>query len=321
MVRAGNMPLDRAHAHARWAERYDAQGDTQRSVAHFGRAMHYAQMAQAFGTSKRARDSREADSGDIVVGRWEDGAEAWTALYSETRRSRMQDVLRGHGTTKRRRSPTGPIDSLYQVIPSMLERLYTSERRGITDSVHGDPTVQWYIHRCGTTGIVYLVPAPLEAGGSGTSIQAGVRSTVERAARDPFAYTSTLQEGLLIVQDQSPGCVRVQRGGAWEHATKFETFAYYDFLLRYPSSFRNYHFEKKARELDDALSKSRGPGVLKTQVKSLWTTVPSAYTTEQNEDLEITITRVGYDIFTGNRAAPASKKPDQISDVAWRLPS
>ncbi len=74
------MPLDRAHAHARWAGRYDAQGDPQRSMAHFGRAMHYAQAAHAFGARRRysvEADSREADSGHIVVGRWEDGAEAW----------------------------------------------------------------------------------------------------------------------------------------------------------------------------------------------------------------------------------------------------
>jgi hypothetical protein len=92
------MPLDRAHAHARWAGRYDAQGDAQRAAAHFGRAVHYAQKIQAFGTSKRAR---EAGMGDIVVGRWEDGAEVWTALYSERtkRSSRMQQVHRGHGDT------------------------------------------------------------------------------------------------------------------------------------------------------------------------------------------------------------------------------
>ncbi len=77
MVRAGNVPLDRAHAHARWAERYDAQGDSQRSMAHFGRAIHYAQAAHAFGVSKRAReadareaDAREADLGDIIVGEY-----------------------------------------------------------------------------------------------------------------------------------------------------------------------------------------------------------------------------------------------------------
>jgi hypothetical protein len=71
MVRAGNMPLDRAHAHARWAGRYDAQGDPQRSMAHFGRVVHYAQVAQAFGARRRysvEADSREADSGHIVVG-------------------------------------------------------------------------------------------------------------------------------------------------------------------------------------------------------------------------------------------------------------
>ena len=324
MGRVGNMPLDRARAHARWAGRYDAQGETQRAAAHFGRAAHYAQMAQAFGAPKRGplgpsgHRPREEGVGDIVVGRWEDGAEVWTALYSErTKRSRMQQALRGHdGTT---RGPNGP--AVHREIPGMLEKLYASERRGITNRVHSDEAGHWYIHRCYTTGIVYLVPALLAAKMAITSIEDGVRSTVEMAARHPFSYASSLEEGLLIVQDQSTGCVRVQRGGAWEPATKIETFAYYDFLLRYPSSLRNYHSEKKARELDDELSKSHNPEVLKSYVKSTWATVPPAYTTtEQNEDLEITITREGAAIFASNRADPQKKKPDRISDVAWRLP-
>ncbi len=171
---------------------------------------------------------------------------------------------------------------------------------------------------------MYLVPALLTTGAAntaGTSIEDGVRSKVEEAVRHPLAYTSTLQEGLLIVQDGRPGHVQVKRNGAWEHAAKLETFAYYDFLLRYPAPSRNYHFEKKARELDDALSRSSAPEVLKTNAKSLWTTVPSAYLTGRNGDLEITITRVGADIFVGNRAALVSKMPDPISDWAWRLPS
>jgi hypothetical protein len=213
---------------------------------------------------------------------------------------------------------------MYREIPAMLDKLYASEGSGTEASVHRDTAGDWYLHRCAATGIVYLVPALLAAGAAntaGTSIEDGVRSKVEEAARHPFAYTSTLQNGLLIVQDQSTGCVRVQRGGAWEHATKLETFAYYEFLLRYPATSHNYHFEKKARELDDTLRRSRAPEVLKTNVRSLWTTVPSAYLTGRNEDLEITITRVGADIFVGNRAASVSKMPDPISDWAWRTRS
>ena len=71
MARAGNLPLDRARAHARWAERYDEQGDTQRSTAHFGRAMHYAQMVQAFGAPDRGPWPLEADLGNIGIGLWE----------------------------------------------------------------------------------------------------------------------------------------------------------------------------------------------------------------------------------------------------------
>ena len=105
------MPLDRAHAHARWAERYDAQGETQRATAHFGRAAHYARMVQAFGAPKRGPWPREADLGNIGIGLWENGAEAWYTLqnqhYSEgptaaKMRKRMQQVLRGHAP------PAGP---------------------------------------------------------------------------------------------------------------------------------------------------------------------------------------------------------------------
>ncbi len=327
MVRAGDVPLDRAHAHARWAERYDAQGYTHRSAAHFGRAMHYAQVAQAFGAPKRSleeADARDADLGDIVVGRWEDGAEVWTTLYSErlaaaTRRSRMQQVLRGHGDTgiRKAKATTESAGSMYREIPAMLYKLYASESSGTKDSVHRDTSGSWYIHRCDTTSIVYLVPALL------ATDEAGVRDLMglmrSHTSESPYKYA--LRVGLLIVQDKRPGRVRVKRAGFWEHATKLETFAYYDFLLRYPAPSHNYHFEKKARELDDALSRSRAPEVLKTNAKSLWTTVPSAYLTGRNEDLEITIARVGADIFVGNRAAPVSKMPDPISDWAWRTRS
>ena len=120
MVRAGNMPLSRAHAHARWAERYDAQSDPRRAAAHFGRAVHYARMVQAFGAPKRAR---EEGSRDIVVGLWENGAEAWyklpvlhdlhyAAAYPErlaaaTKRNRLQQALRGHGPAGPRQAPAG----------------------------------------------------------------------------------------------------------------------------------------------------------------------------------------------------------------------
>jgi hypothetical protein len=147
MVRAGDVPLDRAYAHARWAGRYDAQGNTQRSAAHFGRAMHYAQVAQAFGAPKRSleeadareADARDADLGDIVVGRWEDGAEVWTALYSErTKRSRMQQVHRGHGDTgiRKAKATTESAGSMYREIPAMLDALYASESSGTEASVH-----------------------------------------------------------------------------------------------------------------------------------------------------------------------------------------
>ncbi len=107
MVRAGNMPLDRAHAHARWAGRYEAQGETQRAAAHFGRAVHYAQVAHAFGAPKRAR---KADLGNIVVGLWEHEAAAWYTLhdllYSETRKSSRIQRARCSGRPRQARRAT-----------------------------------------------------------------------------------------------------------------------------------------------------------------------------------------------------------------------
>ena len=46
MVLAGAYPLDRALAHAHWAQRYRDQMDPIRSAAHIGRAAHYMGMAQ-----------------------------------------------------------------------------------------------------------------------------------------------------------------------------------------------------------------------------------------------------------------------------------
>ncbi len=126
MVRAGDVPLDRAHAHARWAWRYDAQGDTHRSAAHFGRAMHYAQVAQAFGAPKREADSGEDDLGSIFLGLWEHGTEAWYKLRAEgisaaglapaTKRRRMQQVLRGHEPQKAAAGQASYVGSAHRVI-------------------------------------------------------------------------------------------------------------------------------------------------------------------------------------------------------------
>ena len=317
MVRAGQMPLDRAHAHARWAERYDAQSDPRRAAAHFGRAMHYAQMVQAFGAPKR---ESEEGSGDIVVGRVEDGAEVWSTLqnlsavlgYSErreaaTKKRRINEALRGHGDVSSRKRSACPSD--------MLDKLYASESSGIMGSVHSDTEGLWHIHRSESTGIVYLVPDTRLAAGAD-----GVRDLVAHYMDPGSAYKDALSEGLLIVQDQRPGSVQVKRGGAWEPATKFETFAYYDFLLRYPQFSHSYHSEKRARELDEELSKLSGSEVLKSNLQWLWTTFPSAYASEQNEAPRLSMSRNGTYIFAGNADDPVRKHPARISDVAWRLP-
>ena len=312
------MPLDRAHAHARWAGRYDAQGETQRAAAHFGRAMHYAHAAHAFGDPKRAR---EAAVGDIVVGRWEHGAEVWTALYSErTNRSRMQQVHRGHGDTgirKAKATTEAFVGSAHRELPDLLDKLYESEISGTKDSVHSYAGGTWYITRCANTGFVCLVPARF-------ATDAGhARRIVDYLGREIiFAdYKLFLEKRLLIVQDQRRGCVRVKRNGVWEHATKIETFAYYDFLLRYNRHFHNYSFEKQARRLEEDLRKSRSVEGLKRHWKSTWTTLPQEYATSESEDLKLAIKRARGGIFIGHYDDLGQKMPDPISDWTWRLPS
>jgi hypothetical protein len=115
--------------------------------------------------------------------------------------------------------------------------------------------------------------------------------------------------------------VQVERGGAWEPATKPETFAYYDFLTRYPLFSQDYQSEKGARELYEKLSKlGANSEVLKRNLQWFWTTFPSAYVSEQNEASKLlTMSRNGNHIFTSNHDDPGEKL-DRISDVAWRLP-
>jgi hypothetical protein len=202
------------------------------------------------------------------------------------------------------------------VIPGLLDALYASESSGTKDSVHRDAERNWYIHRCDTTSLVYLVPA-LRA-----KDQDDVRSLVGkmRGHKTESPYKHALGEGLLIVQDERPGCVRVKRRGAWEPATEPEVFAYYDFLLRYPQSSHSYPSEKRAREFDEGLSKSGATEILRSNLHSLWTTFPSAYVSDQNEAPALAMSRNGTYIFTGSFYDPIRKKPDLISDWAWRLP-
>ena len=265
--------------------------------------------------------------GSIFLGLWEHGAEAWYKLHdwhrseglsaaglaAATKRRRMQQVLRGHEPQK---AAAGQASSAHRVIPGLLKALYASESSGSLDSVHRDSGRNWYIHRCYETSIVYLVPA-LRA-----KDEYDVRSLVGkmRGHKTESPYKHALSEGLLIVQDERPGRVQVKRGGVWEPATEPEVFAYYDFLLRYPQPSHSYHSEKRAREFDEELSKSGATEILKSNLHLLWTTFPSAYVSDQNEAPALTMSRNGTYIFTGSFYDPIRKKPDRISDWAWRLP-
>jgi hypothetical protein len=203
-------------------------------------------------SSKRSReadareaDAREADARNIAVGLWEHGAEAWYTLQDLHRaeakkRSRMKQVLRDHRPQKAAASHTS---SAHRALPGLLDALYTSESSGTRDSVHWDAQRNWYIHRGDPTGIVYLVPVLLAKDEGDVRALTGIM----RGHTAQYPYKYALSEGLLIVQDQRPGCVRVKRSGSWEPATEHETFSYYDFLLRYPGDVCYYHFEKNAQ--------------------------------------------------------------------------
>ena len=311
MVRAGDVPLDRAHAHARWAERYDAQGEPQRSMAHFGRAVHYAQVAQAFGARRRysvEADSREADSGHIVVGRWEDGAEAWyTVNGAIVKRRQPEPSWPGDDTSSDAgpRSPQRPRRStklpVYRELVEMIGELYKSESSGITDIVHDGNSGHLSIYRCSKTGRVYLVPTRLLA-------------TDRNLLHDD--YKRVLKNGLLIVQDHRPGCVRVKRAGSWEHATEIETFAFYDFLLRQPLAAHVYIGAKPASEMLSLKNIARDSHMA---LLSGATPIPAHLQDEDSEGMALTLTHgpsgihVFYDGDKSNRS--------QISDWAWRLPS
>jgi hypothetical protein len=255
--------------------------------------------------------------GDIVVGRWEDGKEVWTTLYSErlaaaTKRKRMQQVLRGHGATKA--DPKGhkgtaePIGPLHRVLPGLLDALYSSESSGTKDSVHRDPDGNWYIHRDRETALVYLVPATLAGDKDGAKFLVSTMRQIERS------YPYALSEGLLIVHDKRLGCVQVKRNGVWEPATRIETFVYYDFLLRYPELFRDYRSGKKASEILAVDEPIDSPST----VESIWTTIPLEYHTNKNENLRLTLERdPRRGIYYISNFGPGSTMY-QISDVAWR---
>jgi len=279
MVRAGEMPLDRAHAHASWAERYDAQGETQRAAAHFGRAMHYTQMALTVRTQGQAFGARRA-------------------------------VMLVH------RPANPPTPPTAYALESTLDELYRHEWGGIRgiviDTVHHEYNNMWYIHR-GLTGALYLVPQRL------AKDKEAAKSLVQRLTDDPGYenYKSVVDEGLLIVQDRRERSVRVKRnGGEWEAASDLETFVYFNFVLRHPLRIQNYHSEKGASELRDRMSS--GSERQRDFFESRWTTIPREYSTNENEDIQLTIKRDRSGIYIGN-FGDAGENMSQISDVAYRI--
>ena len=46
MVLAGDSPRSRAHAHHRWAKRYNERDNPKKAALHLDRAMHYMRLAE-----------------------------------------------------------------------------------------------------------------------------------------------------------------------------------------------------------------------------------------------------------------------------------
>lgn len=78
MPLAGRDLMSRAHAHMRWAERYNKGGNAAKSAAHFGRAIEYE--AAHFGAEKRDHDDSESDDDSMSIFDYPDTA--W-AQYPE----------------------------------------------------------------------------------------------------------------------------------------------------------------------------------------------------------------------------------------------
>ena len=339
MVRAGPSPLSRALAHTRWAERYTSRGDQDRAAAHFGRALHYTQIGDSKGASFGGQDTPYPDSTTraIFIGRWEEGKEeakekgkqAWAPLSEiyemRLRDKRLNEVLRGHGS-KPQKHPT----YRFPDVAAMLDELYKSESSGIKNRAHrrGD----WYIHRASETGFICLVPTRLvipdpPAGVTPEDAADRIDRMITRSVLRADKYDSMLKEGTLIVQDRRYNSVKVKRTGLWGPATELETFAYFDFVLRYPLNDHRYLSEKKASEqLRTLESMNEGH---RRSFQSMWTTIPRAYMNAQNEDTEITLTRSYSDqhkdrIYivkldnTGHRTSESAES--QISDTAHRFP-
>jgi hypothetical protein len=71
MPLAGRDPSDRAHAHYRWAQRYADEGDIERAIPHFGRALYYGERTNggngANGASSLFGTGEEDDGTDTTV--------------------------------------------------------------------------------------------------------------------------------------------------------------------------------------------------------------------------------------------------------------
>ena len=202
----------------------------------------------------------------------------------------------------------------------MLDKMYASESSGIMGSVHPDPRGLWHLHRCESTGIVYLVPGRLATDAH------GVRDLVEGVARYQAAapaYKGALEDGLLIVQDQRRGRVQVKRDGVWEPATEIETFAYYDFLVRYPARVHNYVGEKVVSEMHASLVlvstiiSASGFFRYRRRFQLTYKTRRTGILTSRSSAIEA-VSYVSNNGVGNNDGFGSNRR--QISDVAWRLP-
>ena len=135
-------------------------------------------------------------------------------------------------------------------------------------------------------------------------------------SESPYKYA--LSVGLLIVQDKRPGCVRVKRAGFWVPATEIETFAYYDFLLRYPRHFHNYQSENREIKRATEMTSGNVREAIRKSITDSWETVPAHM--NASADLALTVNRKLGIYYIGN-FDDFGRNMSQISDWAWRTRS
>jgi len=196
MPPAGTDDADRARAHFRWAQRYNARERPEKAALHIERAVHYMHRAQARpGGASFGAPQYPTPPTDLMVGTESD---TWGAATDDQR--------------------------------AVVEVLLESEKRGESDTVARYPSIvkpSRSCYRSQMTGGLYILT------GKQQQAQAtDVIDIVTMAIASSPSYLGVLYNGIQIVEDWRPGNLKVSVGGAWKPAYAFQKFAYFDFMRR-----------------------------------------------------------------------------------------